>query len=138
MGQTKSKSRSSSSLPEEGLNNDDILLQGLERLAEPSSSNDHQQQVNGDDNNNQNNNHNNEQFTDENENEDENGNNQSSSYYSMIKSGYNELVKAIIRPPRADYVLDNLGPQSFQFAGQMFTRTDCKLPFSTISDDGDG
>ncbi|CAM9842927.1 unnamed protein product, partial [Heterosigma akashiwo] len=33
------------------------------------------------------------------------------SYWQMAKMGYQELVNAIIRPPRANYTLDNLGPQ---------------------------
>ncbi|GMI18787.1 hypothetical protein TrLO_g13321 [Triparma laevis f. longispina] len=49
------------------------------------------------------------------------------SYYTMAKQGYNELVKAIIRPPRASYDVESLGPPSFKFAGQHFVRTDFQL-----------
>ena len=31
------------------------------------------------------------------------------SYWQMAKQGYGELVNAIIRPPRAEYALDDLG-----------------------------
>ena len=45
------------------------------------------------------------------------------SYYTMAKQGYSDLVNAIIRPPRADYELDALGPTFFKFCGAAFTRT---------------
>ncbi|GMH49114.1 hypothetical protein TrRE_jg13125 [Triparma retinervis] len=49
------------------------------------------------------------------------------SYYSMAKQGYAELVSAIIRPPRSSYTVEDLGPPSFRFSGQTFTRTDFRL-----------
>jgi len=49
------------------------------------------------------------------------------SYWEMAKVGYQELVNAIIRPPRADYDLDQLGPTQFAFGGEQFTRTDFQL-----------
>lgn len=49
------------------------------------------------------------------------------SYVQMAKNGYQELVNAIIRPPRAKYHEENLGPPAFSFLGQKFTRTDFTL-----------
>lgn len=49
------------------------------------------------------------------------------SYVSMAKTGYQELVNAIIRPPRAKYTEDHLGPPAFTFLGKRFTRTDFTL-----------
>lgn len=49
------------------------------------------------------------------------------SYWQMAKMGYQELVNAIIRPPRANYTLDNLGPQEFSFGGKTFARIDYDL-----------
>lgn len=49
------------------------------------------------------------------------------SYYQMIKHGYNELVNAIIRPPRCVYEIKQLGPASFEFCGKHFQRTDFEL-----------
>ena len=121
MGQTKSKARSPTNSPSSlsnanegggGLNDEDILIRGLDQLAEPTTENTSSNLRDGEDL------------------EDEGGGNSSPpppSYYTMIKSGYNELVKAIIRPPRAEYTVDTLGPENFRFAGQMFTRTDCKF-----------
>ena len=40
---------------------------------------------------------------------------------------YDELVKAIIRPPRAEYEMDELGPERFEFAGVSFERQDLQL-----------
>ena len=34
---------------------------------------------------------------------------QSVGYMDMLRNGYGELVNAIIRPPRAEYVLADLG-----------------------------
>ncbi|GKY90968.1 hypothetical protein MPSEU_000069600 [Mayamaea pseudoterrestris] len=45
----------------------------------------------------------------------------------MAKMGYQELVNAIIRPPRADYKMEALGPPAFTFCGKRFTRTDFTL-----------
>jgi hypothetical protein len=49
------------------------------------------------------------------------------SYVQMAKSGYQELVNAIIRPPRCRYREENLGPPAFSFLGKRFTRTDFTL-----------
>lgn len=49
------------------------------------------------------------------------------SYVQMAKSGYQELVNAIIRPPRANYREEHLGPPTFNFLGKRFTRTDFTL-----------
>ena len=49
------------------------------------------------------------------------------SYVQMAKAGYQELVNAIIRPPRAEYKEEALGPPAFSFCGRRFTRTDFAL-----------
>ncbi|KAL3941017.1 MAG: hypothetical protein SGBAC_004558 [Bacillariaceae sp.] len=49
------------------------------------------------------------------------------SYFQMARMGYQELVNAIIRPPRADYKMEALGPPAFTFCGKRFTRTDFTL-----------
>ena len=49
------------------------------------------------------------------------------SYYQMLKQGYQELVNAIIRPPRCTYTTAHLGPASFEFGGRSFQRTDIEL-----------
>lgn len=49
------------------------------------------------------------------------------SYFQMARLGYQELVNAIIRPPRADYKVESLGPPAFTFCGKRFTRTDFAL-----------
>jgi pimeloyl-ACP methyl ester carboxylesterase len=49
------------------------------------------------------------------------------SYVQMAKLGYQELVNAIIRPPRAEYKEETLGPPAFSFCGKRFTRTDFTL-----------
>ena len=49
------------------------------------------------------------------------------SYYQMIKHGYNELVNAIIRPPRCEYEISHLGPKLFEFCGKQFERKDFEL-----------
>jgi len=49
------------------------------------------------------------------------------SYWEMAKVGYQELVNAIIRPPRAEYLPEQLGPTEFTFGGHQFTRTDFEL-----------
>jgi len=43
------------------------------------------------------------------------------------------LVHAIIRPPRAKYSLDQLGPSEFTFLGQRFRRDDVELLSSNIA-----
>lgn len=52
------------------------------------------------------------------------------SYWYLLKHGYNELVHLIIRPPRASYDLEELGPSRFEFAGRQFARDD----FAVIND----
>ena len=54
------------------------------------------------------------------------------SYWQMIKHGYQELVNAIIRPPRCNYELSQLGPKSFEYCGKFFQRTD----FDVINERG--
>ncbi|KAL7440922.1 hypothetical protein ACHAXH_006946 [Discostella pseudostelligera] len=49
------------------------------------------------------------------------------SFVQMAKTGYQELVNAIIRPPRAKYMEEHLGPPTFTFLGKRFTRTDFTL-----------
>lgn len=48
-------------------------------------------------------------------------------YIQMAKMGYQELVNAIIRPPRAVYKEEALGPPAFYFCSKRFTRTDFAL-----------
>jgi hypothetical protein len=54
-------------------------------------------------------------------------NESSPSYWAMMKQGYNDLVHAIIRPPRCNYSPANLGPKVFDFCGKTFERTDFEL-----------
>lgn len=49
---------------------------------------------------------------------------QQMSYYQMAKAGYQQLVHAIIRPPRCEYDESILGPKEFTFCGKNFRRTD--------------
>lgn len=49
------------------------------------------------------------------------------SYWQMIKQGYQELVNAIIRPPRCTYDVAQLGPNSFDYCGKTFERKDFDL-----------
>lgn len=49
------------------------------------------------------------------------------SYLQMAKIGYQELVNAFIRPPRAEYKIESLGPPAFNYCGRRFTRTDFTL-----------
>lgn len=46
---------------------------------------------------------------------------------AQVSQGYNELVKAIIRPPRSRYTLDDLGGSSLFYRGRPFVRTDLEL-----------
>ena len=50
-----------------------------------------------------------------------------SSYWDMASNGYQELVNAIIRPPRADYEMTDLGPVTFEWHGRFFKRVDLEL-----------
>eukprot|EP00984_Skeletonema_dohrnii_P030339 scaffold21743_cov144-Skeletonema_dohrnii-CCMP3373.AAC.5 len=45
-------------------------------------------------------------------------------YVQMAKKGYQELVHAIIRPPRSKYPLEALGAEKFKFCGKQFERKD--------------
>ena len=49
------------------------------------------------------------------------------SYWSIMRQGYEELVNAIIRPPRADYDPARLGPTDFEFCGRSYRREDLVL-----------
>lgn len=49
---------------------------------------------------------------------------QQPSYYTQAKQGYNDLVHAIIRPPRCIYEINQLGPIIFDFDGKKFHRKD--------------
>lgn len=49
------------------------------------------------------------------------------SYFQQIQTGYNELVGAIIRPPRCTYDTAMLGPTKFEFIGKSFERNDFEL-----------
>jgi hypothetical protein len=52
---------------------------------------------------------------------------QQPSYYTMIKNSYQQLINAIIRPPRCIYEVSQLGPASFNFGGKMVERTDFEV-----------
>ncbi len=45
----------------------------------------------------------------------------------QIQEGYAALCNAIIRPPRAEYDVGELGPKLFQISGSRFQRTDFEL-----------
>jgi pimeloyl-ACP methyl ester carboxylesterase len=49
------------------------------------------------------------------------------SYWEMAKQGYQDLVNAIIRPPRCQYSIINLGPPEFFFCGKQFRRCDFEI-----------
>ncbi|VEU41640.1 unnamed protein product [Pseudo-nitzschia multistriata] len=51
----------------------------------------------------------------------------------MAKKGYEQLVHAIIRPPRAKYNMDQLGPPDFTFLGQRYRRDDVELLSSNVA-----
>lgn len=48
-------------------------------------------------------------------------------YWYMIRHGYSQLVNLIIRPPRAEYDVADLGPSQFEYNGRRFKRTDLDL-----------
>ncbi|KAH9099142.1 hypothetical protein LEN26_016286 [Aphanomyces euteiches] len=50
------------------------------------------------------------------------------SYWYMVRHGYDQMVNLIIRPPRAEYSIEDLGPTSFLFSGQEFERVDFAIP----------
>lgn len=47
--------------------------------------------------------------------------------WRTIRSGYSDLVGAIIRPPRAEYTVEDLGPATFRLAGRSFERIDLQV-----------
>jgi fermentation-respiration switch protein FrsA (DUF1100 family) len=49
------------------------------------------------------------------------------SYFQMAKLGYEQLVGAIIRPPRCQYTVRHLGPIEFTFCGRQIKRKDFEL-----------
>ena len=54
-------------------------------------------------------------------------NNKLAQHMELARKGYEQLVNAIIRPPRASYKTSHLGPSSFSFLGTTFTREDLSL-----------
>lgn len=46
---------------------------------------------------------------------------------AALRSGYDSIVDAIIRPPRADYTAADLGPAAFTLRGRRFVRVDSEL-----------
>eukprot|EP00440_Ansanella_granifera_P076225 gb/GFBE01082719.1/.p1 GENE.gb/GFBE01082719.1/~~gb/GFBE01082719.1/.p1 ORF type:complete len:377 (+),score=41.56 gb/GFBE01082719.1/:1-1131(+) len=48
-------------------------------------------------------------------------------WWRSIWEGYADVVNAIVRPPRAEYTIDDLGPAEFAFAGHPFRRTDLQV-----------
>mmetsp|Transcript_61780 Transcript_61780/g.143744 ORF Transcript_61780/g.143744 Transcript_61780/m.143744 type:complete len:402 (+) Transcript_61780:58-1263(+) len=42
----------------------------------------------------------------------------------LLRHGYQELVDAVVRPPRAEYSSQDLGPPTFRLGGQLFERSD--------------
>ncbi|CAM9094558.1 unnamed protein product, partial [Phaeothamnion confervicola] len=53
---------------------------------------------------------------------------QDATLWQSMKSGYQELVNAIIRPPRAEYTIEELGPETFPWANAVCTRDDFDVP----------
>jgi hypothetical protein len=47
--------------------------------------------------------------------------------WSTLNSHYNNLVEAIIRPPRDSYALYDLGPTRFRIGGIIWRRRDIDL-----------
>lgn len=48
-------------------------------------------------------------------------------HVQMARKGYEQLVNAIVRPPRASYTDSHLGPAHFTFLGKRFQREDVTL-----------
>lgn len=46
----------------------------------------------------------------------------------LLRHGYSDLVNAVIRPPRAQYGLRDLGPVNFTLGGRCFERHDLRVP----------
>lgn len=61
------------------------------------------------------------------DNEDDDDEDQDMSIMQMARLGYQELVNAIIRPPRAAYEMEALGPAIFEFEGRRYCRNDFTL-----------
>lgn len=49
------------------------------------------------------------------------------SMYQLAKQGYEEVVRAIIRPPRSEYDEEDLGSRSFAYKGVSFIRLDFEV-----------
>lgn len=49
---------------------------------------------------------------------------QSVTFVQQVRLAYEQVVAAIIRPPRTDYKLHHLGPRHFEFLGRAFGRED--------------
>jgi len=49
------------------------------------------------------------------------------SFLNVFKGGYQDLWKAIIRPPRDEYAVSDLGPKEFRLKGKIFRRTDIQI-----------
>lgn len=47
--------------------------------------------------------------------------------FTSLKTGYEDIVRAIIRPPRARYELQELGAAEFQMGGRSFRRQDVQV-----------
>jgi len=48
-------------------------------------------------------------------------------FLGKFKGGYQDLWKAIIRPPRDEYAIKDLGPQEFRLRGKIYKRTDIQI-----------
>jgi len=46
----------------------------------------------------------------------------------MEFKGYSSLWKAVIRPPRCEYTVSDLGPEVFDYNHVLYRRTDIVLP----------
>mmetsp|Transcript_9515 Transcript_9515/g.29348 ORF Transcript_9515/g.29348 Transcript_9515/m.29348 type:complete len:580 (-) Transcript_9515:86-1825(-) len=49
------------------------------------------------------------------------------SLFQSMNEGYDMMVDVIIRPPRAEYSVSELGPKSFKFGSRRFQRTDIQI-----------
>lgn len=47
---------------------------------------------------------------------------------TRLANGYSELVNAVIRPPRAEYSISELGPNALKWGGRHFIRSDFHIP----------
>lgn len=62
--------------------------------------------------------------------DDDDDDDQDMSIMQMARLGYQELVNAIIRPPRATYKMEDLGPSEFEYNGERYRRIDFQLETS--------